>query len=134
MNKFKIKKGVGNLSFLWTTIKVKNLKESVEFYRDIVGLEVQRRFEAGPETKIVFLAAADGQTAVELIDDQNQTEVELGADISLGFEVDSLAEKMKFVEEKNIVIQSGPISPNPKIEFFFVLDPNGLKIQFVENK
>ncbi|ODS49840.1 MAG: lactoylglutathione lyase, partial [Halanaerobium sp. 4-GBenrich] len=36
--------------------------------------------------------------------------------------------------EKNIVIQSGPISPNPKIEFFFVLDPNGLKIQFVENK
>ena len=122
------------MSFLWTTIKVKDLNESVEFYQDIVGLEVQRQFEAGPKTEIAFLATADGQTAVELIDDQNQGEVELGADISLGFEVDSLAEKMKFIQENNIEIHSGPISPNPNIEFFFVLDPNGLRVQFVENK
>ncbi|CCU78344.1 Glyoxalase/bleomycin resistance protein/dioxygenase [Halanaerobium saccharolyticum subsp. saccharolyticum DSM 6643] len=122
------------MSFLWTTIKVKDLKESVEFYQDIVGLEVQRQFEAGPETEITFLAAADGQTAVELIDNQNQDEVELGSDISLGFEVDSLAEKMKLIQENNLKIHSGPISPNPNIEFFFVLDPNGLRIQFVENK
>ncbi|OEG62678.1 MAG: glyoxalase [Halanaerobium sp. MDAL1] len=122
------------MSFLWTTIKVKDLKESIEFYQDIVGLEVQRHFEAGPETEIAFLAAADGQTAVELIDDQNQAGVEIGADISLGFEVDSLKKKIEFIKDKNIKIESGPISPNPKVEFFFILDPNGLKIQFVENK
>lgn len=122
------------MSFLWTTIKVKDLSESVKFYQDIVGLEVQRQFEAGPETEIAFLAAAGDQTAVELIDYQNQDEIKLGADISLGFEVNSLAEKMKFIQENNISIQSGPISPNPNIEFFYILDPNGLRIQFVENK
>ncbi|MFW6267358.1 MAG: VOC family protein, partial [Halanaerobium sp.] len=37
------------MSYLWTTIKVKNLEESIEFYQQIVGLKLQRKFEAGPE-------------------------------------------------------------------------------------
>ncbi|MFP4199505.1 MAG: VOC family protein [Halanaerobium sp.] len=37
------------MSYLWTTIKVKNLEESIEFYQQIVGLKLQRKFEAGTE-------------------------------------------------------------------------------------
>jgi lactoylglutathione lyase len=122
------------MGFLWTTIKVKDLEDSIAFYTKIVGLEVQRRFEAGPGREIAFLSEADGQTAVELIDDQDQSQIDLGRDISLGFEVDTVAQKMKFLEEQGIKVESGPVSPNPNIEFFYVLDPNGLKIQFVENK
>lgn len=69
-----------------------------------------------------------------MINDQDKEEVNIGSDISLGFAVDSVEEKLKFLQEKAIEIHSGPISPNPQIEFFYVLDPNGLKIQFVENK
>jgi len=54
--------------------------------------------------------------------------------ISLGFEVESVAEKIKYLKKKGLEIQSGRIAPNPQIEFFYVLDPNGVKIQFVENK
>ncbi len=122
------------MGFLWTTIKVKDLEDSIAFYTKIVGLEVQRRFEAGPGREIAFLSEADGQTAVELIDDQDQSQIDLGRDISLGFEVDTVAQKMKFLEEQGIKVESGPVSPNPNIEFFYVFDPNGLKIQFVENK
>jgi len=122
------------MSYLWTTIKVKNLKESIDFYENLVGLEVQRRFGAGPDREIAFLAAAEGETAIELINDQDKEEIDIGADISLGFEVESAAEKIEFLKEKGIEIHSGPISPNPQIEFFYVLDPNGVKIQFVENK
>lgn len=122
------------MGFLWTTIKVKDLEDSIAFYTKIVGLEVQRRFEAGPGREIAFLSEADGQTAVELIDDQDQSQIDLGRDISLGFEVDTVAQKMKFLEEQGIKVESGPVSPNPNIEFFYVLDPNGLKIQFFENK
>lgn len=122
------------MSYLWTTIKVKDLEESIDFYENIVGLEVQRRFEAGPDREIAFLAAAADQTEIELISDQNKEEINIGADISLGFKVDSVEEKVKFLKEKGIEIHSGPISPNPQIEFFYVLDPDGVKIQFVENK
>lgn len=30
------------MSYLWTTIKVKNLEESIEFYQQIVGLKLQQ--------------------------------------------------------------------------------------------
>ena len=122
------------MGYLWTTIKVKNLEESIEFYQDIVGLKVQRRFEAGPEREIAFLAASAGETEVELIADQGKEDIDIGQDISLGFEVDSAVQKIKFLKDKGIEIESGPVSPNPQIEFFYVLDPNGVKIQFVENK
>jgi len=122
------------MSYLWTTIKVKDLEESIKFYQEIVGLKLQRSFEAGPEREIAFLAAAEGETEVELIDDQAKESVDVGQDISLGFEIDSVTEKIEFLKEKGIGIESGPIAPNSEIEFFYVLDPNGIKIQFVENK
>ncbi|NLK05931.1 MAG: VOC family protein, partial [Spirochaetales bacterium] len=31
-------------------------------------------------------------------------------------------------------IYAGPFSPNPYVRFFYILDPNGVKIQFVEQK
>jgi len=37
------------------------------------------------------------------------------------------------LKEKGIDIHSGPFQPNPDIKFFYLLDPNGLKVQLVEN-
>jgi lactoylglutathione lyase len=119
------------MKFCWTTLAVKNLEESLKFYSEIVGLSVSRRFNAGPGVEIAFLG--DGETKVELICNEALKEVSFGHDISLGFEVNSVDEMMTFVKEKNIDIQSGPFQPNPHTKFFYVLDPNGLKIQFVEN-
>ena len=119
------------MSFCWSTIEVNDLEESLEFYQEIVGLKLNRRFEAGPESEIAFLGA--GETEIELIDHEESDEVDIGQDISLGFEVDSLDEKLEFIKEKGIPIHSGPVQPNPNIKFFFIQDPNGLKIQFVEN-
>lgn len=119
------------MKFCWTTINVKNLEESLRFYQEIVGLVVDKRFAAGPGMEIVFLG--DGETKVELIYNENSKEVILGKDISLGFEVKSLEDTMEIVKKMGIAIQGGPIQPNPHIKFFYVYDPNGLKIQFVEN-
>ncbi|MFW5787848.1 MAG: VOC family protein [Bacillota bacterium] len=119
------------MNFCWTTIHVKDMKESLEFYQQIVGLEVVRKFNAGKGREIAFLG--DGETKVELVDDEDIQEINMGKDISLGFEVDSVEKMMDFVQERGIAVHSGPFEPNPHIKFFYVLDPNGLKIQFVEN-
>jgi len=107
------------------------MEESLKFYQEIVGLKQNRRFQAGPGVEIAFLG--DGETEIELICRQNNDTVNIGEDISLGFEVNSIDEMMEFVKEKGIDIHSGPFQPNPKTKFFFIKDPNGLKIQFVEN-
>jgi len=118
------------MTFLWTTITVKNMEESLKFYQDIVGLPLNARFEAGPGMEICFLG--DDETKVELICIEKMDKPNLGSDISMGFAVKSVDEKMAFLDEKGIKIHSGPFAPNPHTKYFFILDPNGLKIQFVE--
>jgi lactoylglutathione lyase len=108
------------------------MEESLEFYKEIVGLKENRRFPAGPGVEIVFLG--EGDTLIELICNEHKKDVAMGSDISLGFEIDSAEDKIAELKEKGIAIHSGPISPNPQTKFFFVLDPNGLKIQFVEHR
>ena len=120
------------MKFCWSTLKVKNMEESLQFYEEIVGLSLERRFQAGPGKEIAFLG--DGETKIELIREDNHEEIQVGGDITWGFEVPSLDEMLSFVAEKGIPVAAGPIAPNPHTRFFYVLDPNGLKIQFVENK
>ena len=36
------------MKFCWVTITVKNMEESLRFYQEIVGLTIDRRFQAGP--------------------------------------------------------------------------------------
>jgi lactoylglutathione lyase len=43
------------MKFCWSTLKVKNLEESLKFYHEIVGLKTNKRFNAGPGRKIAFL-------------------------------------------------------------------------------
>ena len=120
------------MKFCWSTLTVKNMEESLRFYQEIVGLTIDRRFQAGPAMEIAFLGS--GETKVELIYNSNDTEINMGESISLGFEVNSVDEMMAFVIEKGFKIHSGPFEPNPYVKYFFILDPNGLKIQFVESK
>lgn len=120
------------MNFCWTTLTVKNMEESLKFYRDIVGLGLNQRFQAGPDMEIAFLG--QGETKVELICNKEVKEVNMGEHISLGFETSNLDEMMTFVKEKGIEIHSGPFQPNPNIRFFYAMDPNDLKIQFVESK
>lgn len=119
------------MKFCWSTLSVKSMDESLAFYQDIVGLKIIRRFPAGPGMEIAFVS--DGQTELELIYNGADKEVQIGQDISWGFAVDSIDKTLELVKEKGIQIHSGPFQPNPHTKFFFVLDPNGLKIQFVEN-
>jgi lactoylglutathione lyase len=119
------------MKFCWCTLRVKNMEESLKFYQEIVGLSLDRKFKAGPGAEIAFLG--DGETKVELLCNEASKEISIGQDISLGFEVNSVDEMMAFVKEKGIAIHSGPFQPNPHVKFFYVMDPNGLKIQFAEN-
>jgi lactoylglutathione lyase len=106
------------------------MEESLHFYKEIVGLKENRRFPAGPGVEISFLG--EGSTQIELIHDEKLKEINLGEDISWGFQVESVDAMMTSVREKGIEVHSGPFQPNPHTRYFFVKDPNGLKIQFVE--
>ncbi|HOO69759.1 MAG TPA: VOC family protein [Bacteroidales bacterium] len=120
------------MKICWITMYVRDMKESLQFYTQILGLEVKRTFSAGPDMEICFLEG--NGTDLELIYDPEHKTVAYGQDISVGFIVESLEDTISGLKEKGITRITGPISPNPSISFIFITDPNGLKIQLAEQK
>ena len=118
------------MEFCWSTLYVKDMEESIKFYEEVIELPVKQRFAAGPGMEIAFLGV--GETKVELIFDPSKKSIDLGPDISWGFCVDSLDQTMESLKDRGVKIIAGPIEPNPTTRFIYILDPNGMKIQLVE--
>jgi lactoylglutathione lyase len=116
------------MAFLWCTVRVNDVDKSVKFYEDVVGLTVARRLPS-PYGEIVFLG--DGETTLELMGGRRG---DVGDDISIGFSVDDLDKLAAELEAKGVKVHSGPFSPAPGVRFLYVQDPDGLKVQFVEQK
>lgn len=120
------------MKFSWTTIRVNDMEESLAFYQEIVGLPLQRRMDGDHGMELAFLGS--GETKVELICKKGEKKAQYGQDISMGFFCDNLDATIAFVTEQGIPVLGGPFQPNENTRFFYVLDPNGLRIQFVEQK
>lgn len=118
------------MTFCWTTLHVKDMTVSLDFYQNILGLPLNRRYTTPDGKDIAFLG--EGTTEVELICSADETDIDMGHSISMGFVTPSVEETLAFLATKNIPVHSGPFKPNPSIQFFYILDPDGLKIQFVE--
>lgn len=117
------------MRMIHVTIMTKQLNESVKFYEEQVGLTILRDMRDNPEHQIVFMSDKSGGTCVELV--ANPAAAYYGGGISMGFEVEDIDKEYTKKEEQDF--HPGPmISPNPHARFFFVKDPNGVDIQFVQ--
>ena len=47
--------------------------------------------------------------------------------------MESLDDALALVQINKIKVEEGPIQPTPYVRYFFIKDPNGMKIQLVEN-
>jgi lactoylglutathione lyase len=122
------------MKFLWTTIYVKNLDESIAFYSDLAGLQVLRRFPAGPAMELAFMGnGINNETQVELLADSSKNAVHFSEFISIGFAVDSIDAMLDKVKSKNISVHDGPFE-TPGAKIFIIKDPNGLNVQFFQQK
>lgn len=119
------------MSFCHVTLKVKDLDASIRFYTEVVGLPIDKRYQAGPDTEIAFLGS--GETKVELICNKNQPDAIIGNGVSVGFKVESVPEKFDSLKGTDIPVISDIIQPNPHVSFFYVTDPDGFRVQFLEN-
>jgi lactoylglutathione lyase len=92
------------------------MEESIKFYKEIVGLPINRRFAAGPGSEICFLG--EGETKIELVYDPNHKAAKDVQGISIGFEVESLDEMIKNIKEKGLELDGGVFQPNPHVKLF----------------
>jgi len=119
------------MKFSWTTINVSNMEKSLAFYQDILGLKLNRSMKPSPDRELSFLGSEE--TQVELIWNREIQDIGFSKHISMGFETGSLDETIKELKEKGITDITGPLQPNPFIKFIYITDPDGMKIQILEN-
>ena len=117
-----------NLEF--ATIRTRDLAAALNFYQGALGLNIDRRFQAGPN-EIVFLAA--GGIQLELVAGPESGEKRAGDNLSLGFAVGDLDSTLAGLAEAGITPVSGPASPNPHVRFALIRDPDGVLIQLTEH-
>ena len=118
------------MHFAHVTISVKNMEESIHFYRDVIGLPEVRRLPSGQGREIVFLGR-EGETLVELIYVEGREDFSYGNSISIGFAVPSLDAMIQKLQEEGIE-PGAASSPNPALRMIFISDPNGVRVQFLE--
>ncbi len=122
------------MKFLWTAVDVKDLDQSIRFYTGLAGLQVLRRFPAGPGLEIAFLGnGTDGETLLELLADKAKEERDHGGSVSAGFLVTSLEQQLEAVQAFGLAPAAGPFE-TPAMRFFSVKDPDGFLVQFFQYK
>ena len=122
------------MAFCWTTLHVKSMEASIEFYENGVGLSLQRRFKSPTGNEVAFLGFGDGQeqTLLELIQAEVPADYPQSDQISIGFNTEDLMEKKEVLEAMGVGLYKDIIQPNPSIRFFYVKDPDGISVQFLQ--
>jgi lactoylglutathione lyase len=113
------------MKFAHTTISTARYQESIDFYRDVAGLSVVTPL---PNGVVTFLSDSEGDTRIEIIKDNPPTFS--GEGISVGFVHDDPVAYRDVLRDKGYEV-SDIIRPGGSTVFFFVRDPNGLKVQFI---
>ncbi len=114
------------MKFNWVTLRVRDMKKSLDFYQNDLGLVLDRRF--GQENmELAFLGRKD-QAKVELIWEKDLVLDKVGQGVSIGLEPENLEELVESLKAKGYSL-IGPISPNPHITFYYITDPDGYTIQ-----
>ena len=111
----------------YATIIVENMEQSVKFYTEVMGFEVDSQYTPAPGV-IINLLKGEGDAMIELI---KNTENEIGL-FSVGMEVKDLDATVKILKSKGVNITLGPV---PITDGFlaFVEDPNGAKIALIQH-
>ncbi len=116
-----------NLKVKYSTMIVKDMDESIKFYTEVMGLEIDSRYNPQPGTKITLLKGK-GDAMIELI--QNK-KYDIGL-YSVGMAVEDLDTTVKQLKSKGAKITMGPV-PITNGALAFVEDPNGVRIALVQH-
>jgi lactoylglutathione lyase len=124
--------------YVHTCYRVLDLDRSIDFYTNKLGLELARRVPIGDDaTNAFFSVPGDLEPRLELTLNHGQEEpYELGTGYShVAFAVedlDALAQKLE--ETGGVDFESKPHAMSSGTRIFFVRDPDGYRIEFIERR
>jgi lactoylglutathione lyase len=124
------------MRFLHTSITVRHMDESLQFYTEVLGLEFERR-RTIPENhaEIAFVKDPLSGARIELTHWEGKETFEPGEQLDhLAFEVTDLDKFLMKLRTKNVRIAKEPFHlSGGTSRLAFILDPNDVWIEIIEH-
>ena len=125
------------MRILHTMLRVNDLAESINFYKNIFGMKVLRQKDF-PEGKfsLAFIGYGDemSETVIELTHNWDTSKYDHGGAYGhIAIEVEDIYKACEEIKNKggNVVREAGPMM-GTKLLLAFIEDPNGYKIELIQ--
>ena len=118
---------------LHTRYRVKELEKTVDFYKNVLGLQETRRQTSGRGSQLVFFKAPQSDEEIEICKFDESGPVVVGPDLThLAFEVDDLEKFAHNAKAKGYPLSDGPHKTSGGSMIAFVDAPEGYEIELIQ--
>jgi len=118
---------------LHTRYRVDDLERTVQFYKQVLGLEETRRHQSPRGSELVFLKAPESEELIEICYHPDGGPVHVQADLThLAFEVDSLETFREHLKQCGVQYSEEPTLKPDGSGFAFIDAPEGYEIELLQ--
>ena len=117
---------------LHTRYRVRDLDKTIDFYQNVLGLELVRRHTSGRGSQLVFFKAPGSDEEIEICKFDESGPVTVGPDLThLAFEVDDIEEFAKHSAAHGYPLSDGPHKGSGST-IAFIDAPEGYEVELIQ--
>jgi lactoylglutathione lyase len=118
---------------LHTRMRVSDMEQTIQFYTDVLGLEVLERKVSPRGSHLAFLKVPNSEELIELTSFPPSGPVRVQEDlVHLAFQVENLDDTIASLSAKGVMVTDGPTQSSSGSRFIFIDAPDGYEIELIE--
>ena len=118
---------------LHNRMRVSDLDQTINFYANVLGLEVLERKTSPRGSQLAFLRVPNSEELIELTSFPPSGPVKVQEDlVHLAFQVESLDDTIASLNAQGVKITDGPTQTSSGSRFIFIDAPDGYEVELIE--
>jgi lactoylglutathione lyase len=118
---------------LHTRMRVSDLNQTIQFYTNVLGLEVLERKTSPRGSQLAFLKVPNSDELIELTSFPPSGLVKVQEDlVHLAFQVDNLDDTIASLNAQGVKVTDGPTQSSSGSRFIFIDAPDGYEVELIE--
>jgi lactoylglutathione lyase len=118
---------------LHTRMRVTDMDQTINFYTNVLGLEVLERKVSPRGSHLAFLKVPNSEELIELCSFPSSGPVTVQEDlVHLAFQVESLDETIASLNAEGVKVTDGPTQTSSGSRFIFIDAPDGYEVELIE--
>ena len=118
---------------LHTRMRVSDMDQTINFYTNVLGLEILERKVSPRGSHLAFLKVPNSEELIELTCFPPSGPVIVQEDlVHLAFQVESLDETLVSLNSMGVKVTDGPTQTSSGSRFIFIDAPDGYEVELIE--